>query len=865
MAEERREIEVSSPSDSAGAIPPKHPKRERKVTERKETSRKKGTEERLVRKDRKGKATEEGSGLADLDSQKRRKKEEREGMSLAGDSSQAISLNEIDGLIDEARRKAQHYDGSSKEGSQEFHRTVKQVLLQTLNEHPKGCQVGRLGEALEYVLKILIGDDQSKLKSTAGRKSIFPLPAPELLFNANPRIPFLQALARSLNSMHGEAELSHGNKTAVRVQKRLERVVNDSPLLAECLPEMDFKKFFEHRGVDYHGEEIQVAKRISWEAIEQSLPEQVGTLDIREFCESGVLHFINNIEDYLVPMDEQFVGKSPSVMIEDGDWERVAKALVSRGLCKVVPLKDLYHVRGKALLNGLFAVGKQEFFEGSRGKTEVCRLIMNLKPTNLISMPLEGETKTLPAITQMGGIYLADDELLSTSSEDLRCFFYLFRVPEAWHRFLGFGRAVPDSMIPQGQEGTVHVLTGTVLPMGYLNSVGIAQHIHRLVVRRCFSNLPKSVGGHQEMRRDKVSSSHENQFRVYLDNWDQLQRLDSKTAELVEGKPSELALSLREAYMAAGLPTHPKKTVQQQLGAEVQGAWIDGRRGMVSAKFSKMGKYIRLGLELLIQGKATQRELQIVGGGFVYISMFRRPLLGTLNQIWRNIVALEGKPKHCRIVLKREVMTEIARFIALMPLAYIDLRLPFDGLVTASDASTTGGGLSASQGLTPYGHAASLGSVRGELHESHDFCQILAIGLFDGIGALRVALDVLEAPLAGYISVEQSGAAQRVVEANFPDSILVSSVEEVNEAMVVSWSLRFSGVGLVLLGGGPPCQGVSGLNSDRKGVLRDARSCLFTHVPRIEQLCRAAFPWAQVHRMAENVASMDYVRLRNHE
>jgi site-specific DNA-cytosine methylase len=63
-------------------------------------------------------------------------------------------------------------------------------------------------------------------------------------------------------------------------------------------------------------------------------------------------------------------------------------------------------------------------------------------------------------------------------------------------------------------------------------------------------------------------------------------------------------------------------------------------------------------------------------------------------------------------------------------------------------------------------------------------------------------------------------------------------------------------MGLVLVGSGPPCQGVSGLNSDGKGGLKHLRSKLFKHVPRIVELCKKT-PWAQVHSLTENVASMD--------
>lgn len=137
--------------------------------------------------------------------------------------------------------------------------------------------------------------------------------------------------------------------------------------------------------------------------------------------------------------------------------------------------------------------------------------------------------------------------------------------------------------------------------------------------------------------------------------------------------------------------------------------------------------------------------------------------------------------------------------------------------------------------------------------ECDDTCQVLSIGLFDGIAALRTALDILQTPVAGHISVESNPQAHRVVEANFPGAELVEDVALVDDEMVTRWSLRYSMVGLVLVGAGPPCQGVSGLNADRRGALRDARSVLFQHVPRIVSLCRSRFPWAQVKALIENV------------
>jgi hypothetical protein len=232
-------------------------------------------------------------------------------------------------------------------------------------------------------------------------------------------------------------------------------------------------------------------------------------------------------------------------------------------------------------------------------------------------------------------------------------------------------------------------------------------------------------------------------------------------------------------------------------------------------------------------------------------------MLGMLNQVWTFIMGFEGEPPIVRHDLPPWVKLELVRFISALPLAQMNLRSVMRGDVTASDASEYGGGFCISNGLTPMGVHAATCQVRGDLPEVEDHVQVLTIGLFDGIGALRVGADVLKLPMAGHVSSEVSKEAARVLESNFPDTEQVGNVENIQLEMVRSWALKYSNVGLVVVGGGPPCQGVSGLNSDRKGALRDARSCLFIHVRRVYLLAKECFPWAQVHYFMESVYSMD--------
>lgn len=56
--------------------------------------------------------------------------------------------------------------------------------------------------------------------------------------------------------------------------------------------------------------------------------------------------------------------------------------------------------------------------------------------------------------------------------------------------------------------------------------------------------------------------------------------------------------------------------------------------------------------------------------------------------------------------------------------------------------------------------------------------------------------------------MESSSVASRVVESHFAG--------KVDQNEVFSWACKVSQASLVILGAGPPCQGVSGLNSERK-------------------------------------------------
>ena len=714
-----------------------------------------------------------------------------------------------------------------------------------------------LGRVLLEALKV---QEKMYTRCSKTKGDLFPLPLPSSLETSSSPLFCADALVQALNSLYGTktVERHREDKTRLILVERLKKVVEDSDLGGCEIPDLEFGEFFQNRSVDYSGEIVQVARRFDWRMIEAAFPEAVGSLNLEDFCEGGTLAYVQRFEDFLLPPQDQHLGKTPSIMVEACHWAEVCSGLVRRGVCRLMHVSELHHIGDRPLLNGLFAVSKQEQATDTSGNIfEVCRLIMNLVPTNGCCRSLVGDTSTLPSVIGMSSIVLDDNQLLVTSSEDIRCFFYLFRTPASWWKYMGFGREVPEEALPEGFAGRGWHLVTQVLPIWFINSVAIAQHVHRRVINQALKGDARLASGHQEIRRDRPSSCAPHLFRVYLDNYDELKKVDRTLAGMLAGTPSAWTLAVRQTYETLGLPRHPKKAVMQSVRAEVQGAWVDGELGRAGPKPEKVMRYVKLACEAVIKGKASQRELQVIGGGFVYIAMFRRPLLSGLNAIWRRVVELDKLKPTQRANLGPEVEHEILRFVALTPLAYMDFRTPISEQVTASDASTTGGGLCVSKSVSPYGVAASLASCRGDVISQDEVGAILVVSLFDGIGALRIAVDALQVPVAGYVAAEISPEARRVVESWFPEVVGIEEVKSIEEHEVSSWSLRFPGVCAALLGAGPPCQGVSGLNTDRRGALRDVRSCLFSHVPRVERLLKRFFSWCPVFTLVENVASMD--------
>ena len=704
---------------------------------------------------------------------------------------------------------------------------------------------------------------RSKTMEVGHSGSLFPLPTSrdqlKLLFPGlqEEGVSWLVGICVALNSLWG-GDVFGSEKVTSCQQGCLEELAKDVErilTLTSTIRGFSWKEFFQTRSVDYQGEEVKIARRFSWENIRRALPAEIGRVPLREVCTLGAQFFVDNIDLFVKPRDQWGKITRPKVMVADSEWEKVCTGLMECGLCCALPREEVFDTGSGPLLNGMFGVTKNEVVDG----IEVYRLIMNLVPFNTISEPLSGDVATLPAWSSMSPFFLQPNERLLISSEDVRCFFYTMAVPGDWVKYLAFNKVIPDGSLPVHLKGRECYLASLVLPMGYLNSVSLAQHVHRNLVLASGRHLPEVSGVNcpqGELRKDLAFPDCEPRWRIYLDNYDLLERVEATQLVEMEGTEAPGVAALKAEYDRWQVPRNLKKSVARSSLAELQGAQVDGILGVAYPKEEKLLKYMVATLQLCEAGQATKRQLQVACGGLVYVSMFRRPILGCLNAVWQHIVSLPEAGSRCR-PLPIQCRLELLRVLCLIPLARMDFRLAVDPKITCSDASESGGGLCSSVRLSSLGQMAASGALRGHQEELHNGDSVLCVGVFDGIGALRVALDLLGCRVLGYVSIEANEAASRVVEAHFPGNETIKDVKLVDQDVVHSLAGRYSQASLVILGAGPPCQGVSGLNYDRKGALRDERSGLFSHVSRIRRLFQANFPWCQVHCLMESVASMD--------
>ena len=609
---------------------------------------------------------------------------------------------------------------------------------------------------------------------------------------------------------------------------------------------------FAEKQVSYTGEEQRKMHKLTYNQVIAALPpvEHGGSIDIVDFVTPGTRQLLEDPSLLLkdVPFSElpKLQGR---VHCEAEDLLPLSLELVSRRICQWVELSAVHEVHGQKVLSGLFGVEKSNKLPDGRPHL---RLIMNLVPINSILRNICGRVRNLPNITSWISLTSQEGEDLHFWQSDMCSAFYLFRVPQVWHKLLSFNVIFDGSHINL-TPGIKYALCCAVLPMGWGSSVAVMQEVAEQVV------LVHGLAAEEQISRaaplpsfmTQVFERSEKELRpwwhVYLDNFCVGQRTKKGVAATLGTHRHDLA---EDAWRRSGIVTSEKKRVSDADQVAELGAIVDSNTKVLMVSTERFLKNILGTLLVIGNDRLVKKDLQILGGRWIHALQFRRAAMCRLNEIWAFVGEKAGKSSR-PFAVRRELLG----LCLMAPLLHSYLAADISSVTSASDASMTGGAVGISRSLTTAGE----NFVRGARLANQDVKKIpvLVVSLFNGVGGAFRCYDILGVQPAGGIAVEIHGPSNRVTSRRWPYVKIVKDVCLVDELMVKEWHLEHCDIEEIHLWAGFPCVDLSAVRANRLG-LQGPGSGLFYEIPRIADLLKKEFgEMVILKKLIENVASMD--------
>ena len=316
------------------------------------------------------------------------------------------------------------------------------------------------------------------------------------------------------------------------------------------------------------------------------------------------------------------------------------------------------------------------------------------------------------------------------------------------------------------------------------------------------------------------------------------------------GSNVKLQQSAMKAWASSGILTAEEKQVLDSPEVVELGVRIDGQRGLLGASPARTLKTLWASVHLLRTSRWDKRLAQVILGRWVFMLQFRRAAMGCLSKAWETVETPWPRP-HLVKTLHREVLM----LACLAPLLQTDLRAGYDGQVTCSDASESGGAAAMSAGLTWSGR--SLVSFLSDRRLQPVQQPILLISIFNGIGGAFRIYDILGIAVAGRIAVDTSREANRVTRSTWPDVLELHDVTLITKQDVYAWANAHPRVSEVHVFAGFPCIHLSSVRAYRQNLSGEGSNLFWTLLTLLGWICEVFETFCKVKYCIENVASMD--------
>ena len=172
------------------------------------------------------------------------------------------------------------------------------------------------------------------------------------------------------------------------------------------------------------------------------------------------------------------------------------------------------------------------------------------------------------------------------------------------------------------------------LAMGTSFAVEVAQHTHSNLLQRA-----GCLNSDEWVQYRKEFPAGDTYQLLCIDDYAVLHKVPRGTSPNNRSdcrKDRKLLDQANAAYAKADLRSSAKKAVRDSFNTVVLGGQIDGRRGLVCAPRLRILVLCNLSLKLVQIGYSTKQLLETIVGSWIFVLMFRRPLLSLLSDVFHD-------------------------------------------------------------------------------------------------------------------------------------------------------------------------------------------------------------------------------------
>jgi len=430
-----------------------------------------------------------------------------------------------------------------------------------------------------------------------------------------------------------------------------------------------------------------------------SMPDVAGIIDPRNHLVGDRLDDFINMPSR-VPEPCRIAKDAPAChKVTEENWPKILRKLYKAGMITFLKKTEVLSEGRKLITGGLFCVPHKPTSD---------RLINDRRPANSREKRLQW--CQLPSGPLLCQLILEHYQSIRASGDDLSNYFYLIKHLEEWQHRNCFGKPFKGSLLAEAglESDTLYLPAFKVVCMGDTNGVDIAQATHEAVLREACCLLPENTLIH-----GKLFPSSKTLEGLYIDDHLAFQIVDKKPfRDRVELEDVHIMHRSRKRYSELGLPRSTTKAFDKKYEFRAWGTSVNSKTGIVGAPYEKLRQIEILTTALLELGSATKKSLQKLIGLYIHPFMHRRECMAVFHHIY---VFLENMPdgKLCR--LPHHIRDELLIACLILPLANSNIRWPVSPVVSATDASSFGGGRAST--ITTKGLTRTLyrfGERRGE-------------------------------------------------------------------------------------------------------------------------------------------------------